>query len=354
VIERAVAVESGTTARLSDDDWDSIVERSANGSYAQLSAWAAVKAVNGWSAIRVMAPTEAPAWAAQVLIRRVAPLPWSVGYAPRGPFVATAGGDWTANVTSVLHERLAGRVCAVTIDPEIEAGGPLDPGGALSAALEAAGWRRTEAVQPDRSRLLDLTTDESALWSGLRSKWRQYVNGARRAGVTIEEANENGLGEFYAVYRETARRAGFIIRSESAYRDVWRAYAPSGRARLLLARLADGSAAACLLLLRCGVRVVEPYGGMTSAGAETRANYLLKWEAIRTSRQRGASVYDMWGLSHPGIAYFKAGFGGREVRYVGAWRLVLDRLGTGAVDGAHRANTWLARRRHGLPGATPE
>jgi len=32
----------------------------------------------------------------------------------------------------------------------------------------------------------------------------------------------------------------------------------------------------------------------------------------------------MWGLPNRGIAYFKEGFGGREVRYVGAWDLVLD------------------------------
>ncbi len=66
---------------------------------------------------------------------------------------------------------------------------------------------------------------------------------------------------------------------------------------------------------------------MTQAGADTRANYLLKWEAIRSSREAGAEAYDLWGLATGGIAHFKTGFGGREVRYIGAWDLVLDRLG---------------------------
>ncbi len=70
--------------------------------------------------------------------------------------------------------------------------------------------------------------------------------------------------------------------------------------------------------------MVEPYGGMTQAGAESRANYLLKWEAIRRSAEAGASVYDMWGLAHAGIEQFKAGFGGREANYVGAFDLVDD------------------------------
>ena len=71
---------------------------------------------------------------------------------------------------------------------------------------------------------------------------------------------------------------------------------------------------------------------MTAAGAELRANYLLKWEAIRRSREEGAATYDLWGLAHPGIAHFKTGFGGREVRYVGAWDLVLDPLGRRVYD----------------------
>ena len=57
---------------------------------------------------------------------------------------------------------------------------------------------------------------------------------------------------------------------------------------------------------------------MTPAGADSRANYLLKWEAIRSSRERGATSYDLWGLAHAGIAHFKTGFGGREIHYVGA------------------------------------
>jgi hypothetical protein len=35
----------------------------------------------------------------------------------------------------------------------------------------------------------------------------------------------------------------------------------------------------------------------------------------------------MWGLVHPGIRQFKAGFGGREITTIGAWELPLDRLG---------------------------
>jgi lipid II:glycine glycyltransferase (peptidoglycan interpeptide bridge formation enzyme) len=337
------------------DAWDAFVARSDPGSYLQQTPWAKVKAVNGWSAHRIVADGGSPdrPIGTQVLVRRPRPLPWGFGYAPRGPVSA----DWSeagiAGLTDTLRHRLphvAGRVSHVRIDPEVEAGGPHDPGGALRTILRRHGWRSAEPIQPEITRVIDLRADEAALWGDLRAKWRQYVNRARSSGYRVVDADAARLPEFYAIYRETAARAGFLIRTEQAYRDVWDAFRPTGQARLLLAEDAEGTAQAALFLVSCGPRVVEPYGGMTASGAEARANYFVKWEAIRTSRDRGATSYDLWGLATPGIAHFKTGFGGREVRYVGAWDLVLDPLGRAAFDVAQRGRVFVARRRHGLPG----
>jgi lipid II:glycine glycyltransferase (peptidoglycan interpeptide bridge formation enzyme) len=282
-------------------------------------------------------------------------LPWGFAYAPRGP----VGGGWSADeigaFSSAVRDRLAGvagRVSHLRIDPEIEADGPHDQDGATRRSLAAHGWRPAPPIQPASTRIIDLTADEAALWGDLRKKWRQYVNKARSGGVLVVDADGDRLADFYRIYRETADRAGFLIRTEAAYRDVWEAYRPSGRARLLFAQGADGTPLATLFLVRSGTRVVEPYGGMTAAGADSRANYLLKWEAIRSSREAGATAYDLWGLATGGIAHFKTGFGGREVRYVGAWDLVLDRLGRAAYGAAVRARTRWARRRHGLAGGS--
>jgi lipid II:glycine glycyltransferase (peptidoglycan interpeptide bridge formation enzyme) len=89
---------------------------------------------------------------------------------------------------------------------------------------------------------------------------------------------------------------------------------------------------------------------MTEAGGESRANYLLKWEAIRSSREAGATSYDLWGLATGGIAHFKTGFGGREVRYIGAWDLVLSPVGRRAYELAQAGRVRWARRRGGVRG----
>jgi peptidoglycan pentaglycine glycine transferase (the first glycine) len=341
---------SGVAASTPEAAWDAVVEAADPGSYLQLAAWARVKAVNGWSAQRI----ERPGIGAQILVRRPRPLPWGFAYAPRGPVATTwdaeAIGAFSEAVRSELSAR-AGRVSHLRIDPEIEADGPLDEDGALRRALRVHGWRPAPPIQPASTRIIDLRPDEDALFGALRKKWRQYVNKARSAGITVVDAEGDRLSEFYAIYRDTADRAGFLIRTEQAYRDVWDAYRPGGRARLLFAQTPDGEPLATLFLVRAGPRVVEPYGGMTEAGGESRANYLLKWEAIRSSREQGATSYDLWGLATGGIAHFKAGFGGREVRYIGAWDLVLDPLGRAVYEGAGKARVVWARRCHGLTGS---
>jgi peptidoglycan pentaglycine glycine transferase (the first glycine) len=338
--------------RFDPDDptaWDAFVSGAEPGSYLQLSAWAQVKAVNGWSAVRLVGG--AGPIGAQVLVRRPRPLPWAFAYAPRGP----VSHDWSPDsigafadlLRTALPER-AGRVSHIRIDPEIEADGAIDRDGAVRRALRAADFRPAAPIQPTSTRIIDLRADEAALWDDLRKKWRQYVNKARKAGIVVVDAEGDRLGEFYRIYRETADRAGFLIRTEAAYREVWEAFRPHGLARLLFAQAPDGEPLATLFLVRSGTRVVEPYGGMTQEGGESRANYLLKWEAIRSSREQGATSYDLWGLATGGIAHFKTGFGGREVRYIGAWDLVLDPLGRQAYGAAQRGRVLWARRRHGI------
>ena len=235
----------------------------------------------------------------QVLLRRPGPLPWAFAYAPRGPVLERwdAAGDRRGSPSSPASGLRsatsgAGRVSHLRIDPEIERGAGPDEGGAVTGGARgrrlAAGRRRSSRSRPAS---IDLAADEDALWGDLRKKWRQYVNKARTGGVRVVDAGPERLDEFYRIYRETADRAGFLIRAQSAYRDVWDAFGPGGHARLLFAELRRRRRRS----RRCsssapGARVVEPYGGMTQAGADSRANYLLKWEAIRSSREQGATT----------------------------------------------------------------
>jgi lipid II:glycine glycyltransferase (peptidoglycan interpeptide bridge formation enzyme) len=313
-----------------------------------------VKAATGWSSVHVgrLSGPHGPV-GAQVLTRPIPLLPWRFAYAPRGPLADAWDEDihaaWMAELRRAAGPGgpLAG-AAIVRMDPEIESAPEIE------ATLAGSGWRRAHDMQPRRTRIVDLAADEAALWSDLRKKWRQYVNKARSNGIVVRDvdpATEPAVFEtFHTVMREVSQRTALPLRSAATFRGVWEAFAPTGESRLIFADDAAGATQAVLLLVRCGTRVVEPYGGMTEAGAESRANYLLKWEAIRTSKEQGATSYDMWGLIGSGIDHFKAGFGGREVEYIGAWDLALSPVGAAAFRTAERGRQLLRATRRRLRG----
>ena len=329
------------TLRRDDAAWDAFVAASSTPFHLQQTPWAVSKRLNGWSVIRVVADGGSGPIGAQVLVRRLGPGPFAVGYAPRGPIATTWDEPSLAAFTAALRRAAKRhRLTHVTVDPGTEEV-------SVAALLHHTGWKGADAVQHDRSRIVDLTPGEAAVWGELRSKWRQYVGKATRAGVVVVDGERSDLPAFHDILADTARRTGFFHRTLASYEAVWDAYRPSGAARLLLARDGGGATVAALFLVRCGARMSEPYGGMTDAGAESRANYLLKWEAIRHAIEAGCGLYDMWGLAHPGIEQFKAGFGGHEVRYIGAFDLVTLPFLRDAM--VHGRRLWVRGARRFLP-----
>ena len=309
--------------------WDRFVAAAPNGSYPQLSAWAEASAAKGWAATRVVVDAPAGPVGAQVLLHRMRPGPFQRGYATRGPVAVTIDRAALAAFSDALRAAAGElRLSHVVIDPELAPGDP-------ERWLHELGWRRMpEPIQIDRTRIIDLTVSEEDLWSDLRSSARWSVNKARRTGFSVSDEGEAGLDAFGELYLETARRVGF--EANAAFRETFHAYQRRGLGRLLVARDADGSAAATLMLLDCGDRVIERYGASSTSGAAGRANYLVKWEAIRASRERGMRRYDMWGTEGAGLAEFKASFGGYERGYIGAWELVTDQVVHGAFAGIAR------------------
>ena len=309
--------------RVTDPDaWNAFVEAAPYHAFPQLWEWGEVRALGGWRPVRLaIGPSrDHPVAGAQLLLRRMPIVGWHLAYVPRGPIGDL--NDPEVRVALVAALRALGkaeRIATVRADPEAQSETPY------GRALLAAPWRAAPKIQPPTTRVIDLTPGEQALKAALKRKHRQYVNKAERSGVTIERFDGStppeivgpALADFNRIYQFTANRAGFVARQAFYYERVWWIFAPSGRVRLSFA-VRDGERVAVLYHFTCGDRAVESYGGMTDAGADARANYLLKWAAIADFAREGFRVYDMWGLATGGIRHFKEGFGGEEIEYVGA------------------------------------
>ena len=309
-------------------EWNAFVDAARYAAFPQLWEWGELRNAAGWRAVRI-AVGEAPRGrivaGAQLLLKRIPGLSWHLAYAPRGPIGEIDDPEVFAALlaaTRALGHRE--RIATLRVDPEVTSD---DPAG---RAISLPGWRTAAKVQPPRTRVIDLSPSVDELRAAMRKKHRQYVAKAEREGVTIERYDgatpdaemAGALADFNRIYRLTAERAGFVAREPAYYERVWRIFAPGGRVRVSFA-VRDGERLATLFHFTCGPRVVESYGGMTDAGAESRANYLLKWDAIRQFHDEGFGVYDLWGLATGGIVHFKEGFGGREIEYVGAREMAL-------------------------------
>jgi peptidoglycan pentaglycine glycine transferase (the first glycine) len=308
--------------------WNAFVEGAPYHAFPQLWEWGEVRAQAGWRPVRLAIgpPDETPVAGAQLLLRRLPLVNWHLAYVPRGPV-----GDLddpavrSALVRAFRALGRAERIATIRLDPE------ATPASAYGRALLTDPWRAAPKIQPPTTRVLDLTMGEDALRANLKRKHRQYVNKAERSGVRVERFDRAtparlirpALAEFNRIYRHTAERARFVPRVPAYYERVWATFAPNGHARLAFA-VHQGERVATIFHLLCGERAVEVYGGMTDAGAELRANYLLKWTAISDLAHEGFRVYDMWGLATGGIRQFKEGFGGTEIEYVGARDLPLN------------------------------
>jgi peptidoglycan pentaglycine glycine transferase (the first glycine) len=344
------AARRAAALRTSDDAWNEFVAGSSAPSFLQATPWAAVKRPNGWRSARIVvdAGEGIGAVGAQVLVRHPRPLPKGFGYAARGP---VSSGPVDAAVlrafTDAARSAAKGlRIAHLRIDPELE-----DPDGAVAATLRDLGWRPAPDIQPRSTRIVDLSLTEDELMAGLRKKTRQSLHRAQNEEVEVIRAGADRLPEFHQTLAGTMDRVGLPSRSLGFFRDLWAAYDAAGQAMLLLAQTGAGKVVSGTLLVGWGPRLVALYGGTTAEGRELNAKYLVNWAGLTHAKAAGYALYDLWGLPNEGITYFKAGWGGRQVDYVGAWDLVIDPLGARIFETAVAARGMLNRlRRRGRGG----
>ncbi len=315
-----------------EDRWRALLAR--EGHLLQHPAWAALKAAFGWR----------PAWVlveegremrggAQVLLR---PLPggFTFAYVPRGPVLAAPDPEVWRAVLAGLDE-VAHRQRAIFLRLEPDWVDAFD----RRVLLEGAGFRPTPyTIQPRSTIHVDLTLPEEAILARMKAKWRYNIRLAARKGVTVREATADEVSIFIDLLQETARRDRFAIHTPRYYRLAWETLTAAGIGTLLLAWYEDVPLAG-LFVGACGHTAIYLYGASGNRERRRMPNHRLQWEAMRWAKARGCTVYDLWGIPDEvgeapekwanrtpertdgmwGVFRFKQGFGGRIVRYIGAW-----------------------------------
>ncbi|MFY9228265.1 MAG: peptidoglycan bridge formation glycyltransferase FemA/FemB family protein [Candidatus Microsaccharimonas sp.] len=277
----------------------------------QLWGWGQVKAGHGWSAERIFAYDEDTiVGAAQVLIRKL-PLPFrSFAYIPRGPIVSAEYRDEFLEALAKLVKRDY-RSVSLAIEPN-------------TTEFEAPeGWRRsTNNVLPAETILLDLKKSESDLLADMAKKTRQYIRKSAAEGITIKTVrSKEELEKCLHIYRQTAERAKFNLHQSQYYSDVFNLL--DDHSPIFAAYLDEQPIAFLWLAISADV-AYELYGGMNEDGQQLRANYALKWYAIRKMKEWGLIQYDFGGLVVGGVSVFKQGWSSEEFVHAGTFEKPLS------------------------------
>ncbi len=323
--------------------WDAFVAGHPAGHILQTCRWARLKSAFGWGAllapVRAGPDAEAPLLGgSSLLLRR---LPWGrlLAYVPRGPVVDWTQAECADTIFASLRETCRRRrIGILKIEPEL----PDTP--EVAAQLTAAGFRRSpQRVQPLSTIHVDLSGDEDAILGRMKQKWRYNIRLAERKGVVVRHAALADLPTIQTLMAETAARDRFGVHNLAYHIAAAELFGPPGLLTWLVAEH-EGRMLAAIAVFALGARAWYMWGASSDADRNLMPNHALQWAAMRWARARGCTTYDLWGIpdevgANPtayaepqswgegglwGVYRFKQGFGGRIIRYTGAWDLPLS------------------------------
>lgn len=252
-------------------------------------------------------------------------------YCPRGPVLAPSINTekvWRLILDKVSDWTFGERPIFFRVDPEILSNNKwFTP---TAVGFKKIPWE----IQPQTTRVLDLTLSEEQLLYQAKPKTRYNIHLAQKKGVSVVEYHDGSqVKVFWDLLNKTTARDRFSAHPYLYYFNLMEVLGKAGQASLFIANYQRRPLAAAIVGNFAG-RAIYLHGASSDRMRNVMAPYLVQWSAILSAKARGDKIYDFGGVAparaaanHPwaGITRFKAGFGGREVSYLGAYDLVYSK-----------------------------
>lgn len=327
--------------------WDAWTTRFDGMSLLQEWSWGEAKAKAGvWAVERGTLQDDDGRMSgiAQVMVRH---LPWVGGglaWVARGPlFIRGEGESYPALLSALRSYYVEKRRLYLRVSP-------ASPVGVLTnAQIQTAGFRRT-GISGWASAALDLSASEETLRGQLAQKWRNGLNKAERAAVSVEAVSAvDDFTECLALYSSFTTERGFATTVTSELLARLQGLLPDERKMTWWRCALNGEQLGSALVVRYGDRCEYLVGTLTESGRKYNAGQILLWRALLAEKARGVRWFDVGGmdpdLTPSGIFNFKAGLGASPYRLEGEieaddgsllarlvrWRVSRARAASGAL-----------------------
>lgn len=204
--------------------------------------------------------------------------------------------------------------------------------------FNTANWNLRKAqtnILPANTLYLNLKPEADTILERMKPKTRYNIKLSRNKGVSVRTGDLNDINIWYSLYTETAERNGIYLNDINHFKAILTTKSDNTKSPAeviyLIAEI-DNKPLAALFLIISGNRASYLYGASSGSHRNYMATYALQWEAIKISREKGCTEYDMFGISpnndisHPlyGLYKFKTGFGGKIFHSLGCWDYPLN------------------------------
>lgn len=307
--------------------WDGFVAKQPLAQFVQSWGWGEFQSALGRDVLRLGLFDGANLVAVAQVITMPLPLGRRYCYVPRGPIMLEPNKPAVACalIRGILEQTgHHGLPLALRIEP------PYEVDGRELICLDY-GFRHAPDMQPAISRYLDLTKSIEQLKAEQHQKTRYNIGLAERKGVTVQQRTDvDGMRAFLKLQHETAARDKIKPFSDVYFVEMFKALVPTDALRVYTAEF-EGKTLAADIVIRYGDTITYSHGASSDEDRNLMAPHLLQWKQVEEAKNDGFHYYDFRGIAptddpeHPwaGITRFKAGFGGRVVRFVGTYDLPL-------------------------------
>ena len=306
-------------------EWDAMVRATPGTDVNQLTAWATVRSVVGYSARYVLVREGRRIVGGAQLLLRVAAGPAGLAYLPSGPVISPSAADRAAVVARLAESltRWSNPVRPLFVQPP-------DDAEDVSAALLARGFRVSRAgVAPAGTLRLDLSASEEQLLAGLGRRLRYWTGKWAERGVAVRQGDERDVALLSELMAHSARHQGYQPLPQAYVETFYRELVASGNAVLFVGEV-DGRPVAADLLTGCGGVIKGRLGGFDRSGPAGKLSVpgAMRWAAIRWARDQGYRWFDFGGIDPDMLADLQAGRTENEENWPGADRAKLSFGGT--------------------------
>lgn len=206
--------------------------------------------------------------------------------------------------------------------------------------LKNEGWHKTtyQKLNPQHTRIIDLTQPEDQLISNMAQPVRNIFRNYHKKGLTVTQStNPDEVDIFLDFIHQVAARTGLRPHSDDYIRQQAKSLFPIGAAKLWIARLSE-QPIATIITFDDGTTRYYAHAAASSDPQYRKLNAgtALLAEAIVEAKRQGLSRFDLYGVTPDGdsrnqawagFTKFKQSFSGQDLSYGGTWEKPLQPIG---------------------------